>query len=81
MDRRHSAPLAPDAEPDRRGIQPGTDAGAVARRLRSHRPGMGVDAAPGRGYGFSNAGLVAGDGVILVDTLFDLALTREMLAR
>lgn len=41
---------------------------------------MGVDAAR-RGYGFSNAGLVAGDGAsLLVDTLFDLALTREMLA-
>lgn len=36
---------------------------------------------PDGGYGFSNAGLVAGDGAaLLVDTLFDLALTREMLA-
>src|ERR1700759_5056091 len=35
---------------------------------------------PDGGYGFSNAGLVAGDGAsLLVDTLFDLALTREML--
>lgn len=61
--------------------QPGTDAGAVyPRAARSRRPGMGVDAAR-RGYGFSNAGLVAGDGAsLLVDTLFDLALTREMLA-
>lgn len=36
---------------------------------------------PDGGYGWSNAGLVAGDGASLViDTLFDLALTREMLA-
>jgi 2-keto-4-pentenoate hydratase/2-oxohepta-3-ene-1,7-dioic acid hydratase in catechol pathway/glyoxylase-like metal-dependent hydrolase (beta-lactamase superfamily II) len=36
---------------------------------------------PDGGYGWSNAGLVAGDNAsLLVDTLFDLALTREMLA-
>ncbi len=36
---------------------------------------------PDGGYGWSNAGLVAGDGAsLLVDTLFDLALTREMLS-
>src|ERR1700753_191169 len=35
---------------------------------------------PDGGYGWSNAGLVAGDGAsLLVDSLFDLALTREML--
>ena len=35
---------------------------------------------PDGGFGWSNAGLVAGDGAsLLVDTLFDLALTREML--
>jgi 2-keto-4-pentenoate hydratase/2-oxohepta-3-ene-1,7-dioic acid hydratase in catechol pathway/glyoxylase-like metal-dependent hydrolase (beta-lactamase superfamily II) len=35
---------------------------------------------PDGGYGWSNAGLVAGDGAsLLVDTLFDLTLTREML--
>jgi 2-keto-4-pentenoate hydratase/2-oxohepta-3-ene-1,7-dioic acid hydratase in catechol pathway/glyoxylase-like metal-dependent hydrolase (beta-lactamase superfamily II) len=35
---------------------------------------------PDGGYGWSNAGLVAGNGAsLLVDTLFDLALTREML--
>ena len=33
-----------------------------------------------RGWGWSNAGLVVGDGAsLLVDTLFDLRLTREML--
>jgi len=36
---------------------------------------------PDGGFGWSNAGLVAGDGAsLLVDTLFDLPLTREMLA-
>src|SRR5205085_11672752 len=31
-------------------------------------------------WGYSNAGLIAGeDGSLLVDTLFDLALTRDML--
>lgn len=36
---------------------------------------------PDGGWGWSNAGLVAGDeGSLLVDTLFDLRLTREMLA-
>ncbi len=35
---------------------------------------------PDGGFGWSNAGLVAGDGAsLLVDTLFDLPLTREML--
>jgi 2-keto-4-pentenoate hydratase/2-oxohepta-3-ene-1,7-dioic acid hydratase in catechol pathway/glyoxylase-like metal-dependent hydrolase (beta-lactamase superfamily II) len=35
---------------------------------------------PDGGYGWSNAGLIAGDGAsLLVDTLFDLALTRAML--
>jgi glyoxylase-like metal-dependent hydrolase (beta-lactamase superfamily II) len=35
---------------------------------------------PDGGYGWSNAGLIAGQGAsLLVDTLFDLALTREML--
>jgi cyclase len=36
---------------------------------------------PDGGWGWSNAGLIVGDGVsLLVDTLFDLPLTAEMLA-
>ncbi len=36
---------------------------------------------PDGGWGWSNAGLVVGDGVsLLIDTLFDLRLTAEMLA-
>ena len=36
---------------------------------------------PDGGWGWSNAGLVVGDGAsLLVDTLFDLRLTSEMLS-
>jgi glyoxylase-like metal-dependent hydrolase (beta-lactamase superfamily II) len=36
---------------------------------------------PDGGWGWSNAGLIeAGDGAVLIDTLFDLKLTAEMLA-
>ena len=47
-----------------------------------HELGDGLHAylQPDGGWGYSNAGLVSGDGVsLLVDTLFDLRLTREML--
>ena len=48
-----------------------------------HQGGADVWAwlAPDGSWGFSNAGLIAGnDSTLLVDTLFDLTLTREMLA-
>ena len=48
-----------------------------------HDVGNGVFAylQPDGGWGWSNAGLIAGDGEsLLVDTLFDLRLTAEMLA-
>ena len=36
---------------------------------------------PDGGWGWSNAGLIVGDGAsLLVDTLFDLELTAEMLS-
>jgi glyoxylase-like metal-dependent hydrolase (beta-lactamase superfamily II) len=47
-----------------------------------HEVGDGLFAylQPEPGWGWSNAGLVAGDGAsLLVDTLYDLRLTREML--
>ncbi len=47
-----------------------------------HELGDGLQAwlQPDGGWGWSNAGLVTGDGAsLLVDTLFDLRLTREML--
>ncbi|USA04679.1 MBL fold metallo-hydrolase [Streptomyces lydicamycinicus] len=48
-----------------------------------HQVGDGVWAwlLPDGGYGWSNAGLIAGDGAsLLVDTLYDLPLTAEMLS-
>ena len=48
-----------------------------------HEVGDGIFAylQPDGGWGWSNAGLAAGDGgSLLVDTLFDLALTADMLA-
>ena len=50
--------------------------------LGLHETGEGTYAylQPDGGWGYSNAGLVVGDGMsLLVDTLFDLRLTREML--
>lgn len=47
-----------------------------------HEVGDGVWAwlEPDGGFGFSNAGLIVGDGAsLLVDTLFDLRMTRKML--
>ena len=54
----------------------------VAYEKGLHELGDGLYAylQPDGGWGWSNAGLVAGDGTsLLVDTLFDLGLTREML--
>lgn len=54
----------------------------VAYAKGLHEVGDGVHAylQPDGGWGWSNAGLVTGEGVaLLVDTLFDLKLTREML--
>jgi 2-keto-4-pentenoate hydratase/2-oxohepta-3-ene-1,7-dioic acid hydratase in catechol pathway/glyoxylase-like metal-dependent hydrolase (beta-lactamase superfamily II) len=75
-------------------VRPNPDAGSAAKRVNPapvkvpytrglQEIGDRVWAwlLPDGGYGWSNAGLVAGDGAsLLVDTLFDLALTREMLA-
>ncbi|MEV4062996.1 fumarylacetoacetate hydrolase family protein [Nonomuraea dietziae] len=78
-------PLAPRADPaavvrpPRRN--PARSAVPYTRGL--HQVGAGVWAwlLPDGGYGRSNAGLVAGDGAsLLVDTLYDLPLTAEMLA-
>lgn len=80
---------APHALPAR----PNPDAPPAARRVNRaparvpytrglHQVGNRVWAwtLPDGGYGWSNAGLIAGEGAaLLVDTLFDLALTREML--
>src|SRR5437588_5016091 len=54
----------------------------IAYRQGLHELGDGLYAylQPDGGWGWSNAGLITGDGEsLLIDTLFDLALTREML--
>jgi glyoxylase-like metal-dependent hydrolase (beta-lactamase superfamily II) len=53
-----------------------------AKGLQEVGDGLFAYLQPDGGWGWSNAGLVAGDeGALLVDTLFDLALTEEMLRR
>lgn len=55
----------------------------VAYEKGLHELGDGLFAylQPDGGWGWSNAGLIGGDGAsLLVDTLYDLPLTREMLA-
>ncbi|MGA8547001.1 MAG: fumarylacetoacetate hydrolase family protein [Mycobacterium sp.] len=70
----------PDAVPVAQRVNPAPAKIPYTRGL--HQVGNRVWAwmLPDGGYGWSNAGLVAGDGAsLLVDTLFDLGLTREML--
>ena len=51
------------------------------RGLHEVADGTYADLQPDGGWGWSNAGLVVGDGAsLLVDTLFDLRLTSEMLS-
>ncbi|OSC40918.1 fumarylacetoacetate hydrolase family protein [Mycobacterium decipiens] len=70
----------PDAEPDRRGVNRARSRVTYTRGLHEVADRVWAWTLPDGGYGWSNAGLVAGDGAsLLVDTLFDLALTREML--
>jgi len=53
---------------------------AYSRGLHEVADGVHAWLLPSGGWGLSNAGLVAGDGAsLLVDTLFDLKLTGEML--
>jgi glyoxylase-like metal-dependent hydrolase (beta-lactamase superfamily II) len=56
---------------------------AIAYEKGLHELGDGLFAylEPDGGWGWSNAGLICGEGTsLLVDTLYDLHLTREMLA-
>ena len=56
------------------------DASAFTKGLHELGDGCFAYLQPNGGWGWSNAGLVVGDGVsLLVDTLFDLKLTGEML--
>ena len=56
-------------------------AGDYSKGLHQLGDGCFAYLQPDGGWGWSNAGLVSGDGVsLLVDTLFDLRLTADMLA-
>jgi 2-keto-4-pentenoate hydratase/2-oxohepta-3-ene-1,7-dioic acid hydratase in catechol pathway len=71
----------PDAKPDAARVNPAQAKIPYTRGLHPVGDRVWALTLPDGGYGWSNAGLVAGDGAaLLVDTLFDLALTREMLA-
>jgi 2-keto-4-pentenoate hydratase/2-oxohepta-3-ene-1,7-dioic acid hydratase in catechol pathway/glyoxylase-like metal-dependent hydrolase (beta-lactamase superfamily II) len=71
----------PDAAPDAQRVNPAPAKIPYTRGLHEVADRAWAWMLPDGGYGWSNAGLVAGDGAsLLVDTLFDLALTREMLA-
>jgi 2-keto-4-pentenoate hydratase/2-oxohepta-3-ene-1,7-dioic acid hydratase in catechol pathway/glyoxylase-like metal-dependent hydrolase (beta-lactamase superfamily II) len=71
----------PDAKPKPVRINPAPAPIPYLRGLHSVGDRVWAWTLPDGGYGWSNTGLIAGDGAsLLVDTLFDLPLTREMLA-
>jgi 2-keto-4-pentenoate hydratase/2-oxohepta-3-ene-1,7-dioic acid hydratase in catechol pathway/glyoxylase-like metal-dependent hydrolase (beta-lactamase superfamily II) len=71
----------PDAAPKPVRINPAPAPIPYVRGLHNVGDRVWAWTLPDGGYGWSNAGLIAGDGAsLLVDTLFDLPLTREMLA-
>ncbi|GAB3024807.1 fumarylacetoacetate hydrolase family protein [Mycobacterium bourgelatii] len=77
-------PLAPRRNPDAarpaNRVNPAPARVPYTRGLHDVADRVWAWTLPDGGYGWSNAGLVAGEGAsLLVDTLFDLALTREML--
>ncbi|MGV0835217.1 fumarylacetoacetate hydrolase family protein [Mycolicibacterium thermoresistibile] len=70
----------PDATPDAPRVNPAPARIPYTRGLHEVGDRVWAWTLPDGGYGWSNAGLIAGDGAsLLVDTLFDLPLTREML--
>jgi 2-keto-4-pentenoate hydratase/2-oxohepta-3-ene-1,7-dioic acid hydratase in catechol pathway/glyoxylase-like metal-dependent hydrolase (beta-lactamase superfamily II) len=70
----------PDAAPAARRVNPAPAKIPYTRGLHEVADRVWAWLLPDGGFGWSNAGLVAGDGAsLLVDTLFDLPLTREML--
>ncbi len=71
----------PDAAPAAARLNPAPAKVPYTRGLHEVGDRVWAWTLPDGGFGWSNAGLVAGDGAsLLVDTLFDLPLTREMLA-
>jgi 2-keto-4-pentenoate hydratase/2-oxohepta-3-ene-1,7-dioic acid hydratase in catechol pathway len=78
---RLSARPNPDVVPDSQRVNRAPAKIPYTRGLHEVADRVWAWTLPDGGYGWSNAGLVAGDGAsLLIDTLFDLALTREMLA-
>jgi len=70
----------PDAAPAAKRVNPAPAKIPYTRGLHEGADRVWAWLLPDGGFGWSNAGLVAGDGAsLLVDTLFDLPLTREML--
>jgi 2-keto-4-pentenoate hydratase/2-oxohepta-3-ene-1,7-dioic acid hydratase in catechol pathway/glyoxylase-like metal-dependent hydrolase (beta-lactamase superfamily II) len=70
----------PDAAPAARRVNPAPAKIPYTRGLHQVADRVWAWMLPDGGFGWSNAGLVVGDGSsLLVDTLFDLPLTREML--
>jgi 2-keto-4-pentenoate hydratase/2-oxohepta-3-ene-1,7-dioic acid hydratase in catechol pathway/glyoxylase-like metal-dependent hydrolase (beta-lactamase superfamily II) len=70
----------PDAVPAAKRVNPAPAKIPYTRGLHEVADRVWAWILPDGGFGWSNAGLVAGDGAsLLVDTLFDLPLTREML--
>lgn len=71
----------PAATPRRPRINPAVSALPYTKGLHQVGDGIWAWLLPDGGYGRSNAGLVSGDGAsLLVDTLYDLPLTAEMLS-
>ena len=71
----------PDAAPAAKRVNPAPAKIPYTRGLHEVGDRVWAWMLPDGGFGWSNAGLVAGNGAsLLVDTLFDLPLTREMLA-
>jgi 2-keto-4-pentenoate hydratase/2-oxohepta-3-ene-1,7-dioic acid hydratase in catechol pathway/glyoxylase-like metal-dependent hydrolase (beta-lactamase superfamily II) len=70
----------PDATPPRHRVNPAKSPLPFTKGLHEIGPDVWAWLLPDGGLGWSNAGLVAGKGAaLLVDTLFDLLLTGEML--
>ena len=70
----------PDSVPAAKRVNPAPAKIPYTRGLHEVADRVWAWILPDGGFGWSNAGLVAGDGAsLLVDTLFDLPLTREML--
>lgn len=74
------ARVNPDAPPTPPRINPAPSRIPFTKGIHQVAERVWAWLGPDGGFGFSNSGLIAGEGSsLLVDTLFDLSLTREML--